>query len=864
MPTSAPTFIPHAPLISISNITATGNSITLFVNISNAGTVYCAAFKPGIMLTSPIDVISHGQSVSTQSGALVQIVLLGLQASTIYYTYCYTQDFNSHSMSFANVLSTRQNISTGCCRSLLFSSFTSQIPSYIAPSVSSNVLTDFQFSFSLDSLPASNVEVQLVATPINCNSSQNHGAVLFYPSSFKFSVNSLSLRSSFLIRGDAPGGCFNITAFDKSYQYANVTSVLTILSPDTVPQPPQLLSAELSNDGRQLVVSFDSPTDEGISTNLMYNSVFNCSNVLFFDGASTSHCIWTSNTQVTATLSATSTASPSSQSSRKLWRTIYKHNSYTSSSVYGAVSIRPNRIKALCKASQVCAFAVSQASVVVVPPLIPISPVVSLSAPNQISACDNLQIDPTSSTGSAGRDWSSVQWTVSATGYLNFQQIALDVSALQLFLQPFVSIDFPIVIPNSFLQPGVYTFFLSLTNFLGQNSIGSATITISAAPLPTVTINGPKNAILNRSQPLFLLTSTSLPACVSAVSTTYSYKWSVYDGETYLPSLISESKDPSMFKLSPYVLQLAHVYKVVVEVSSSNSALSPSNAHVTVQLQSSGVQAVVAGGSSRVFGAKQTIVLDASASIDLNYPVSPSVGLSSQPGVALFYSWTCSQIYPSFGSACPGFESTNTSIFTVLSSKLLSTSISTTVVLTVFVTNSGGLTSSVPVRVQVVDSSVPSVSIGSVAAAYSIGSTILIPATVNTEYAASLAWSCSSFNLDSVNIALTPVSKNIGVGFTSFPLALLSQSLTAGKTYVFQLTATYLGTNASSYSQVNVFINAPPVNGVLIVSPSTGQALTTSFSFQTSQCKHILFYCFCIQLFIFICILNCLHRVGWS
>jgi len=266
-------------------------------------------------------------------------------------------------------------------------------------------------------------------------------------------------------------------------------------------------------------------------------------------------------------------------------------------------------------------------------------------------------------------------------------------------------------------------------------------------------------------------------------------------------------------------------------MSSSDRQVLPSSASVTVQSQESGVLASIVGGHTRTFGISDQVILDASTSLDLDYPTN------SQPNL-LSYQWTCVQVYPNYGEPCFNFLSQTTSTYSASASNLLgSSSVKVVYTMTVVVVNAVGQSAIASVTVQITNIVVPSVSIGSVNPKYNVGDIITIAGSIQTSSPVQAVWSSNDVNL--VSIALTPITATIfNTGQSSFPLAIASaSSLSPRKTYTLQLTATYLNSNISSYSQVSIVMRSPPSGGAISTFPTVGYALTTNFLIQTSKCK---------------------------
>ena len=79
------------------------------------------------------------------------ISIQNLNANTLYKVYCYTEDFNGHSMSLADTLNTERQFSTKCCGKIVASSYQSNIYTYVATGSQSNAAP--QFTIALDSIP---------------------------------------------------------------------------------------------------------------------------------------------------------------------------------------------------------------------------------------------------------------------------------------------------------------------------------------------------------------------------------------------------------------------------------------------------------------------------------------------------------------------------------------------------------------------------------------------------------------------------------------------------------------------------------------------------------------------------------------
>ena len=84
----------------------------------------------------------------------------------------------------------------------------------------------------------------------------------------------------------------------------------------------------------------------------------------------------------------------------------------------GIMLLPSNGIKAICRggsnAIQKCSTwnSTLSANVTVTPPDDPLTPYVTLTAPNIVDICDSISIDVSASLGSGGRPWKSVKFYV--------------------------------------------------------------------------------------------------------------------------------------------------------------------------------------------------------------------------------------------------------------------------------------------------------------------------------------------------------------------------------------------------------------------------------------------------------------------
>lgn len=143
-----------------------------------------------------------------------------------------------------------------------------------------------------------------------------------------------------------------------------------------------LVTSVLSDDGGSIFLTFDSVSDQA-----GYKSRFRCSLLLSFRNDSLATCQWLTKQTLQVSLVSAVTAGT-------------------------IISLKANLLRALCLSSTVgsCLPSPTQ-SAVLLPPLNPIKPQISLEMPQQLPSCDDLVIDATGSYGSGGKPWTQVTWT---------------------------------------------------------------------------------------------------------------------------------------------------------------------------------------------------------------------------------------------------------------------------------------------------------------------------------------------------------------------------------------------------------------------------------------------------------------------
>jgi hypothetical protein len=793
-----PRIIENSPSVTMVT-TPSKNSMSINLNVSKVGVVYCAALFENTNITSEYVVIEADYFTtifSQESAGDTTVEITDLVPESNYDVYCYTQDFNNHVMTFDAVLATKTSVSTLCCREIFIESSHAETVEYISGTTSDEKL----FEFALETIPLETTDVNVTLVTYDCGAVENIATSIAdaFPSSFTFTTTSLSLQNDFIVRGSP--GCYNLTISATSGTiYQNYTSMLKINSIFEEPTAPQVKSATFGNKGIDVYISMDSPTDQS-------PGLFTCSNLLSFTGDSLADCLWTSNKDIVVSLGTTGTIE-----------------------IGDSIDMKVNLIKAACPTGLVCDYAFAEASsTTLLAPIKATVPAVSLTTSKVITTCDEVSLDPTRSTGNGGRSWQSIEWSVTLDS-------VIDTEITNFLNKNYTDDSFSVAkIPSSMTTPGSYSFKLTLTNFLNKKSLYVVSNTITGlSTTPSVSIPGLAIILTYRKDSISIFANAKLPSCPGQSQIPINYVWEVYYGLTFQSSIFSISKDPRYFKLDPYILNSESTYTVAVKVYTGAVATNYSLTSVLVQLGKSNVVANIAGGASRSASSSEILTLDASISYDIDYPTTQSI---------LSYKWQCVEVSPSFGTLCPDFGVSSTTSIMNIPALQFEESVTKKYSFTVFVT-SGSTTASSKSLITVLSEAIPKIIIGSSAVKYNPDTKIILTSAVTTIGDVWASWSSSNIDdstLDS--FALTSLTKaSTTAGTFEYQLAISTNTLTPGLTYSFQLGATYdsaLGVSNTydsfaSKSIVDVIINEAPKYGSIIVSPTIGEALTTEYVFST-------------------------------
>eukprot|EP01032_Pedospumella_encystans_P023019 gene23019-26073_t len=463
-PTAAPTYSPLAPVINCITSAYTSTSIRLDLTFTQGalypGQVYCAVFAPNTTTVMVDQIViaseSGDDSSGSSSGSVVSylsgdsnlhITIANLLALTHYVTFCYVETAKGIGNSQSEVMNTRREHNTECCKSITFTN----APTVLYGNVDkygSAQSKQFVFTYTLSAAPS---DVMVVTPGFNTTAGFSMESMIstlpayavFTPASYLSASFIISVNESLFTTGD-----YLLTLSATGYsgvEYVPATHNVRILSSEEPTPPPRLLSAVFSSNGGTISVLFDSPTNQLSSTVL-------CDRLFAFSGASVATCAWTSNSALTITFPA------------------YNVSIYFAEP--GDYIILPaNTLSAACGASANCAtFARnSEQNVTIFAPAQPNPPNVVILLPSKVSYCENITIDASSSSGHGGRPWKYVHWTVrtnAASTLTNTSQLEQVLNRAGQSLTQSVYLT-----AAEYFSMGVeYTITMYATNFLGVSS----------------------------------------------------------------------------------------------------------------------------------------------------------------------------------------------------------------------------------------------------------------------------------------------------------------------------------------------------------------------------------------------------------
>jgi len=832
-----PADIPGLNEVSASSTKTTITVATNVTAFTTGGTLFCAAFafaNADITISNGLikqdGVSTFVQTSSDNEVLIVEQTISNLIPIQLYTVYCYTESIERIGITFDEVEAKSQLIFTQCCRSVAFTNAPNFVYNEVAQYSSADASSKYVFSYVL-AAPDYDVDITPLLLKNTSGNVENisglsQGLVTYLPDSDLTSSFVLSAVSDLTNTDTSIGALvsymidFEIGG-DDAFMYDAPRIELVVGNGESEPPTPVFTTGIIAGTGATATLTFDSETDKAVT--ITSSASWSCNLLLVFNGASLCTCSFSSTSTIKITFPAKSQISET-----------------TTLLVTGeSVELQADRVKALCTSSaSVCASSVysyaSSTSVVVSAPVVAKVPVVAFSMPSIISNCDDLRVDASSSSGSAGRPFTSLVIEVTATN-------GIDVTALQANMSTHFSssgVSSPYLIDNSYLTSAVYSFKLSLTNWLGETATGSKTVEFSTeGDLPTLTISGSNFITTTAANAISVSAIGKLSGCSKASGLSYD-PWTVFLDFVFVNGLTSVSNDPRKFTLPAYTFSAGKTYQISLTTNTipiSGGSSSSATTTATIFVDFSVVTVTVTGGYNREVPIDTVLKLDASSSVDTSYSATSQTD-------RLSYLWTCVEHdVATFGTSCSSLIIGASSSFATVSAGSLTEG--SEYVFTIKCTSTDGTarTSSKTVLVTGSAGNTPTVSILTTVSKFNPSDSLTVVGfieanlTSNPTASVNAFWNATGFsNLN--DVALVSAFRQFSGVSTlasgvSFQLAFAANIFTAGDTYTFKLTS-YITDSLTSAAFLDLEVNSPPVSGSFNVTPTSGIATGSNSSTQ--------------------------------
>jgi hypothetical protein len=815
-PSASPTFITPPPTLAkdlprITSVLATAlSNTTIQVDVTIfsperdtsgvSGTIVCGASTSSGDASIPTSFRSQSAFTGLESPA--SLVIGGLRPLRTYFIYC---RFVLTSSGFASAISLT-SATTQCCIYIPFTNAPAVVYNDLSTYLTGGFpLSSYVFSFSIAFSPDTTISVRYIVSADKPIDEPNNQLPVANPSSQTFAAGTGNLQGSFALSSAASTtGIFNIQLFvSGSSSYSNTSTTVQLISTLGPLPAPTVTSVLFADNAVSVFVLFDVSTDQG-----GFNSTsFACSNILTFVNATISFCSWVNSSAIRISFGN----SPVSVASYRL---------SVGDSVQFLSSIQ---IRAKCLLGTECsanAYLDTSLTYLVEKPRTDLIPTVILVAPSEVGACNSsVLIDASASTGSGGRPWSIVSWTV-------LNDNGVNIPAMEGFLEESSAYQ-PITIPGFLFEAAAssqYVFALQLQNFLSFSSSAIAIVTLANPNIPQLKLNGGNSFTFLAADTVVITATASVSECLGT-SSIISYTQEIREVTTGLLSISSVSADPRTFKLNPYTLSpgtysvsffaTSPAVGVYVSVTTTKSA--------TFTISTGNVIALITGGSTRTVSLSRTLNLDASSSYDENFPPGSSTVLS--------YAWSCVILSANnFGQDCVSViqSSTRSSSSAIIPPLSLTKGLAYAFTVSVLASDERSSAASVTV---IADSLSIDTEITTTTTVFNADANIAVDGMIFGNTSTFASWTVFSGSNVMTTSSLTPLSSSFSaseiVSGLSFPISFPPFTFTAGLSYTFRLSA-YAVENATriSSAEISILINTPPSSGIVAISPSSGDALS--------------------------------------
>jgi len=482
-------------------------------------------------------------------------------------------------------------------------------------------------------------------------------ALEVFPSVISYTSSLLDLNRQFHIKSSVPG-CLSIslTTSDESssvwgdYVLSSVSTPKDVKDLNLMPLGSSVLvatvysaedfaskcvtieSAVFGSSASTLVVTLSSSSDYGQVVVGGFNPQnFNCNTLLLFAGSDASSCAFTARNEITVTFPSLSSVS-------------------TQLPVPGDVVHLIPGILGSANSLSVCSSSLSS-NTTVLEPVKELVPHPSVSGPAKVVSCEDVPVS-LSATGSGGRDWVQVEWTVFSNSHPdNTRQTSIEAYMNSLnWFGPYKgrgdsdgNMAFAgHYISKSYFTIGVYSFLVRVTNFLGKTGFDSFTLHVTSDnDVPMVRMLGSSRREMFRDQQLTLYVQAHPVMCSSAGVLTSTntagllYSWMMLKNDVPYTDLGSFSNG-RVFTLPVGTLLQGNEYSVVATVTDSHSGASVSS-ETKIYVNIDDMSSVITGGSYQTHYTGKDVIF--------NTTVSGSQGIDGETS-SLSYRWHCTSLSP--------------------------------------------------------------------------------------------------------------------------------------------------------------------------------------------------------------------------
>ena len=789
----------------------TDSSVEVIIETDSIGFMTCGIFDSS--LTS-IDSLTAGGFekivVESDNGTMtVRFEFNDLVGASIYYIYCRGKSMDGIETPSSTVLdSMNWEISTTCCKSVFVNLVSNKFQ--VTP------FWQIAYDITLQIKPSDALNINLDTTSDTSNSEA------FYPLGMQvLSTSTLPISTTIYVNTSNLYHMYGdntlhhpvrlllsgSSAFEFDLVYSNNFSAFDIISPEVEPDPPKFYSVQYSNDAAILIVVFDSDTNRA---DLSSASYFGATEIFDFAGSDKFKCQWINDHTLH----------------------LYIDGQHDILHIGKEIILRNSVLKAKCSNSAALPpcddWAYSyNVRTTIAPAVSPIEPKLQISMPETIGQCTDLSIDLSSSSGSGGQPWT---YAISV-----FSSTENNTTALENYLASLPSqYTVPIAIFASyFARPDVYSFVITLCNFLSTCTTKQTRLLIVNTQIPTVSVVGPVTRTQKRSHELVIHGYGSVANCTGFPSSeNIKYEWSMQQNGIHV-NLPSTSRQPNVYRLPAYTLSTQFSYTVTLSVSDKLTGQS-SSTKVKLLMEKGALKAVIAGGSDRSIRPNEAYTLDASYSYDEDM---------NPPNDGILYEWSCIQRSPSLSDTCPLFEASSSSTINLIAEPSMVGS-----VLLVYLKVSDSSFSrydQTNATIRVVSADKAQISfVSSQTSKYNPSDAIKLTGVISSNFSYSAYWAITNPVIDISSHALTAISADYVRPSSSremqenyMYLSLMPFSLAERATYSFTLTCvqSVSWSDSTSSATFDVAINGRPLPGMFEAEPTTGFALATEFSMFASN-----------------------------